>query len=668
MTAIRQLQNLKIRSKLIAIFLAVGLVPVAVVAFIAYSGAASSLQKKAGEKQATIAGNVSDRLDQMLSERYNNVQSFADSSAARSMNPSTLTAYLNDMTKAYAPMFKVTAVVDAGGKVTAVNTVKPDGSPLDTSSWLGEDKSDEQWWQVPMKQGKRYFEDMDESSGFQDLYGDQGFASDAVLMSAPIKRGNQVVGVMSTRMNWQVARTVVDAAVRSAHQQGDRTVQAYIVKPDGTIVYSANQDDSLHKKIDTRSAAFQKVKAAGAHGFEVGGNPAGKGQKVIGYFHERGYSSFPGEGWSVLVTQSKSEATAAAASLRNKVLLLAFLAALLIAAVAWVVASVVARKVQGYSDFTAKVADGDLTARVEAEGADELADLGKNLNEMVENLAGMSGQVLQGAGSISSSASQILASVTEQTAGANEQSAAINQTTTATEEIRASAELAALKAQEVSDQAKDAVRVSEEGSQAVEAIVEGMSEIRAKVEAIASDVQALSEQTAQIEEITGAVNDIADQSNLLALNATIEAARAGEQGKGFAVVADEVRNLAEQSKGATAQVQTILEEIERATRAAVNAAREGTEVVEHGTQLAERAGEIIAQLAEANGIAAQSAEQIAASVSQQNAGMDQISQGMHETSRATGEFVNGIQQSQQAAESLNQLAGNLQEIASRYKV
>jgi methyl-accepting chemotaxis protein len=41
---------------------------------------------------------------------------------------------------------------------------------------------------------------------------------------------------------------------------------------------------------------------------------------------------------------------------------------------------------------------------------------------------------------------------------------------------------------------------------------------------------------------------------------------------------------------------------------------------------------------------------------------------MHETSRATGEFVNGIQQSQQAAESLNRLAGNLQEVASRYRV
>jgi methyl-accepting chemotaxis protein len=325
-------------------------------------------------------------------------------------------------------------------------------------------------------------------------------------------------------------------------------------------------------------------------------------------------------------------------------------------------------RVRAYAGFAGKVAEGDLTVRAETSGNDELADLGTHLNEMVENLAQMSGRVLEGAQTISSSASEILASVNQQTAGANQQSAAINETTTATEEIRATAEQAAQKADEVATQAQEAVRVSDEGAEAVEAIVEGMGAIRDKVAAIAGDVQALSEQTAQISEITSAVNDLADQSNLLALNATIEAARAGEQGKGFAVVADEVRNLAEQSKQSTAQVQTILEEIERATRAAVSAAQEGTEVVEQGAELAQRAGEIIAQLAQANGAAAQSAQQIAAAVQQQNTGMDQIAAGMQETSQATGEFVNSMHQSQAAAEGLSQVSSQLKELAEQYKV
>ena len=176
--------------------------------------------------------------------------------------------------------------------------------------------------------------------------------------------------------------------------------------------------------------------------------------------------------------------------------------------------------------------------------------------------------------------------------------------------------------------------MGEQGTEAVEEIIQGMNEIRETVEAIAGDIQALSNQTEQIGAITSAVNDIADQSNLLALNATIEAARAGEQGKGFAVVADEVRNLAEQSKQATAQVQTILEDIDKATRAAVNGAHRGTEVVAEGSERAQRAGEIISELAETTRMSAQAAEQIAASAVQQHTGMDQIAQAVKETTRA----------------------------------
>ncbi|MGZ4201178.1 MAG: methyl-accepting chemotaxis protein [Thermoleophilaceae bacterium] len=333
----------------------------------------------------------------------------------------------------------------------------------------------------------------------------------------------------------------------------------------------------------------------------------------------------------------------------------------------WLYRSTIPR-INRMKEFSNKLAHGDLTARVVILREDEIGELGIHLNEMAEEMGNVTREMLEDAHTVSSSATQILATVNEQSAGANEQSAAINETTTATEQVRASSEQAARKAEEVADKAKDAVRVSSEGSQAVESIVDGMSEIREKVEAIAHDVQALSEQTGQIGEITHAVNDLADQSNLLALNATIETARAGEQGKGFAVVADEVRNLAEQSKQATAQVQQILEDIERATRAAVNTAQEGTEVVEHGTELAQRAGEIMAQLNDVSQAVGQSADQISASAQQQNAGMDQIAQGMQQTNQATSEFVVGVQQSQQAAESLTEVATRLTGRAEHYKV
>jgi methyl-accepting chemotaxis protein len=288
------------------------------------------------------------------------------------------------------------------------------------------------------------------------------------------------------------------------------------------------------------------------------------------------------------------------------------------------------------------------------------------LAEAVNDLGALSREVGQRVVGMDGAAQRILGSATQATTSAQTQAAAINQTSTAVEEIRATAEQASRRAEEVAAQASEAAQMGDNGTAAVADIVRGMDHIRATVDQIAQDILALSERTQQISEITATVNDIADQSNLRALNATIEAARAGEQGKGFGVVADEVRNLAEQSKQATAQVNTILGEIEKATRAAVEGAEQGTAVVQQGAELAERAGEIIAQLAETNREAAQAAQQIAASSSQQNAGMDQIAGAMQEASQSTNELVSGVQESESAIAELTALTGELGELTSRH--
>jgi len=329
--------------------------------------------------------------------------------------------------------------------------------------------------------------------------------------------------------------------------------------------------------------------------------------------------------------------------------------------------------VEQYTTFAEKVAKGDLTARLTINGRSDVTDetlglLGQHLNRMTERLQEMIMELQEATINISSASAEILAATTQQASGANEQSTAIKQTTETINEVKAIVEQAYGKAERVAQQTHQTTEISNSGQLAVDEAITSMSQIKEKVAGIAENILALSEQTQRIGEITSTVNEIAAQSNLLALNASVEAARAGEHGKGFAVVAVEVRNLAEQSRQATAQVKTILNEIQKATNAAVMATEEGIKGVDVGVELTERTGSTIQSLSQSITDNTNSAQQIVASTQQQTSGIEQIALAIHNINQAMMQSLASAQQTKRSAQDLNDVSQQLEQIVNRYKL
>jgi methyl-accepting chemotaxis protein len=151
----------------------------------------------------------------------------------------------------------------------------------------------------------------------------------------------------------------------------------------------------------------------------------------------------------------------------------------------------------------------------------------------------------------------------------------------------------------LSGSAADALRQAEHGSVAVRRAAESMTTIGARSAETAAVIDALERRAADVSQIVSAIDDLADQTNLLALNAAIEAARAGEHGRGFAVVASEIRTLAERSRTATREIETII----TATRAdairAAHAMRDASSATANGVELAQAADGALGAIREA---------------------------------------------------------------------
>ena len=125
---------------------------------------------------------------------------------------------------------------------------------------------------------------------------------------------------------------------------------------------------------------------------------------------------------------------------------------------------------------------------------------------------------------------------------------------------------------------------------AVRTTVQSMGEIRNSVGEAEKSIKRLGERSQEIGAIVEIIKDIAERTHTLALNAGMQAVAAGEAGRGFSVVADEVQRLAETARESTNQITTLVRSIQAESSESMATMNKTIGQVVQGSELAERAG------------------------------------------------------------------------------
>ncbi len=336
--------------------------------------------------------------------------------------------------------------------------------------------------------------------------------------------------------------------------------------------------------------------------------------------------------------------------------------------VSYLMASRMIRHFMAAVTFSEAIAKGDLSGTLNFSSKDEIGRLGASLNTMVSNLKEQIRGILDGVSVLNSASGELTGTVSRVATSTAQTTSALTEVTTTVEQVKQSSRLATDKAKSVSQDARESAAVAETGKRSTESTVEKMNLIRDQMGSIGETVVMLSEHSQQIGTIIASVQDIADQSNLLAVNASIEAARAGEHGKGFAVVAQEIKTLADESKKATEQVRSILEDTKKWVSAVVMATEQGGKAVESGLGQSIQAGEVIGKLSDSVLSSSQAASVIQVSSEQQFVGIEQVATAMVSIEQAMREINNSVTQLEPAAQRLGDLGQALKVSVKHYKL